>query len=379
MIDTEKNSVVTWLALGPIIALLVMTHQWAFAFSDSYEPDDEMEQATLVIVGDKISAQHTLHSVEDEDWFKFYARAKEHVRYNIIASPVGTDIRVKMELYDSQGQLLKTVNDGYEGENESISQWRALSDGFYYLKISDSAEPTDHCRLNIQYQLQISAGIAPIPATVKGFVKDANSKNPLNGAIIYTNCNEYNTTISFEEGDYLFIHYCPAGLYEISAEFVGYQTLTCHIPVPEIATQLRDIALLPNNKNPPALSPAQILFRNGDTLQPSKAVYRNGDSLKVEFQLMALPSYICARYYVGIAYPDGRFFIVTQLNQFEPFDWQFLPLWKGIGNTVIDKPIDNNWPRGDYLLYLLRMPASIEDPVNHLDNGELNVTTFRVE
>jgi hypothetical protein len=379
MIETEKNSVVMWLAFGVIVALLVMTHRPAFAFSDRYEPDDEMEQATMVLVGDKISEQHTLHSTEDQDWFKFYARAKEHIRYNIKVSPVGTDIRVKIELYDSQGELLKTVNDGYEGENESISQWRALSDGFYYLKISDSAEPLEHCRLNIQYQLQISAGIAPIPGAVKGIVRDAISANPLNAVIIYTNCHEYDTTISFEDGDYFLIHYCAAGLYQITAESIGYQTLSCHIPIPEIATQIRDIALLPNNTNPLALSPAQILFRNGDNLQPSKKLYHNGDSLKVKFQLMAIPSYICARYYVGIAYPDGRFFIVTKLNQFEPFDWQFLPLWKGTKNTVIDKPIDSCWPRGDYFLYLLRMPANIEEPMNHLDKGELNVTTFQVE
>jgi hypothetical protein len=367
---TKRNSyIVAWLAL-------LLSHHLALAFPDSYEPDENQEEATIIVVGAQKPPQHTLHSPEDEDWFKFYARAD--VGYNIVAESVGADIRIQIELQDTENKLHEQLN-GKKGQKVSLPTWYAPADGIYYIKVSDIAKPSDSCRINIQYQLQVSRGIAPTIGQVQGIVTDAHSGKPIKSAFVYTNCQENDISISFADGNYRIIHKCPNGLYELTAEAVGYRTLTCHTPIPEIVLIQRDMALLPNTDSALAPTPAQLAFRNGDTLQPSQPVYHNGDSLKVEFQLMALPPYICARYYVGIAYPDGRFFILTELNQFKPFDWQVIPLWKGIGNTVIDKPIDNNWPRGEYQLYLLRMPASIEEPMNHLDNGELNVTTFRVE
>ena len=359
------------------LILLMLTHQQVVAFSDIFEPDDSVEQANIIVIDDNKRQQHTLHSREDEDWFKFYARSKNS--YEITINPVGSHIDVAFELYESDGiTLIKEVNKLFKGKKEFL-KWSPPSDGIYYVKVSDTAPESENCRLNIQYQLQVSRGIALEPGQVQGIVTDVRSGKPLEGAIVYTNCNDNDTSISFEDGNYRLIHNCPSGLYELTIEAIGYRSLTCHTPIPEIVSIQRDMALLPDGDSYPALTPAQLAFRNGDTLRASQPVYHNGEQVKVDFKLYRLPPYICMRYYVGIAYPDGRFFIVTELNQFEPFDWQVIPLWKGIGNTVIDKPIDNNWPRGDYQLYLLRMHASIEEPMNHLDNGELNVTTFRVE
>ncbi len=368
-----------------LVALFVFSHQMALAFPDNYEPDENQEQATVIVVGEQKPPPHTLHSPEDEDWFKFDAQAKKDVRYNIVVNSVGADIRIQLELYDAKGNLHETVN-GYQGEHVLVSQWQAPSDDVYYIKVSDTANPYESRRINIQYQLKVSQlkvsrGFTPRMShgQVQGIITDAHSGKPIEGAIVYSNCSDNDTSISFEDGNYRIIHKCPNGLYELTIEAIGYRTLTCHTPIPEIVSIQRDMALLPDSDSSSAPTPAQLAFRNGDTLRASQPLYHNGEQLKVEFQLSRLPPDICVRYYVGIDYPDERFFILTELNQFEPFDWQFLPLWKGIGNTVIDKPIDNNWPRGEYQLYLLRMHASIEEPMNHLDDGELNMTTFRVE
>jgi hypothetical protein len=347
----------------------------ALAFPDSYEPDDNQEQATVIVVGEQKSPQHTLHSFEDEDWFKFYARAG--IRYNIVVDFVGADIRIQLELYDALGNLREKVN-GYQGEKVSLSRWQTPSDGVYYIRVSDIAKHKDSCRINIQYRLHVSLGVACIPSSVQGVVKDAISGNPIKDAIVYSHCNEGNATMSFGNGNYNLLHHCSLGLSELTAEAVGYQALTCHVPIPEMTTIQKDIMLLPNGKSLQAPSPAKLAFRNGDTLQSARSVYHNGEQLKVEFKLSRLPPDICVRYFVGIAYPDGRFFIITEKNQFEPFDGKSLLHWTGKGNAVIDKPADD-MPAGDYSLYLLRLPASIEEPINHLDKGELNVTTFRVE
>jgi hypothetical protein len=358
-----------------LLALLLSPQMAALAFPDSYEPDDNQAQATVIVVSAQKPPQHTLHSLEDEDWFKFYARAD--VRYNIVVESVGADIRIQLELYDAKGNLREKVN-GYQGENVLLSRWQAPSDDVYYVKVSDTANPSESCRLNIQYQLQVSRGLAPTSGQVQGIITDAHSGKPIEDATVYTNCNENDTSISFADGNYRLIHNCPIGLYELTAEAVGYRTLTCHTPIPEMVSIQRDIALLPDSDSALAPTPAQLAFRNGDTLRASQPLYHNGEQLKVEFQLYRLPPDICVRYFAGIAYPDGRFFIITESNQFEPFDGKSLLHWTGIGNAVIDKPADD-MPAGDYSLYLLRLPASIEGPIHHLDKGELNVTKFRVE
>jgi hypothetical protein len=365
-----------------IVALLAFSHQMALAFLDTYEPDNNQEQATLVVVGEQKPPQHTLHSPEDEDWFKFDAQA--NVRYNIVVNSVGADMRIQLELYDAKGNLHETVN-GSQGESVLVSQWQAPSDDIYYIKLSDTANPYESRRINLQYQLKVSQlkvsrrFTRPSPGQVQGTITDAHSGKPIEGAIVYSSCSEHDTSISFEGGNYRMIHYCPSGLYALTAEAIGYRTLTCHTPIPEIVSIPIDIALLPDGDCYPAPTPAQLVFRNGDTLRASQPVYHNGEQLKVEFQLSRLPPDICARYYVGIASPDGRFFILTDKNQFEPFDGKSLPHWTGRGNVVIEQPVGSHLPRGDYHLYLLRMHASIEEPMNHLDKGELNVTTFRVE
>ncbi len=95
---------------------------------------------------------------------------------------------------------------------------------------------------------------------------------------------------------------------------------------------------------------------------------------------------------MGIAYPDGRLFVIRDLvndlthinalieaglRKLEPFNPAFLPHWTGIGNVIIEQSVSSQLPRGEYVLYLLSMPATA--PIDQIDQGELNMTTFRIE
>lgn len=336
----------------------------ALAFQDLDEPDDSLEQAHLILVGDKTRHQHTLHNRADEDWFTFYAMAK--INYKIEVRSVGTDIDVVVELYDSKGKPLLTEpqNEGIEGEAEFLP-WQAPSEAFYYLKISDIAPESDNCRTNIQYELQVARGIAPeFEGVIEGVVTDALSGQVITHATLFRQCFKNQVVPSFGDGKYS-LSTC-AGFSELNAKAEGYKSLTCQISVPQKFTIIRNMPLLPEGTLPPAPIPSQT-------------VYHHGDTLRIEFQTLGLPPQSCIRYYFGIAYPDGRFFIMPDFNRLEPFNPPYLPHWVGTGNVVLDKPIDNDMPSGDYILYLLRMPEGIDDPVNNLDKGELNVGQFRVE
>jgi hypothetical protein len=178
-------------------------------------------------------------------------------------------------------------------------------------------------------------------------------------------CRKNDTLPSYEDGFYDLM--TCSGFHKLTVKAEGYKPLTCHIEIPkEPALLLKNMPLLPNEQNIPAPL-------------PSKTVYHHGNRLHVQFQASLLPPQSCVRYYFAIAYPDGQFFILTDLNRFEPLNPAFLPYWLGTGNRLIDKPIDDDMPRGDYQLYILRMPEGITDPINNLDKGELNVSQFRIE
>jgi hypothetical protein len=80
------------------------------------------------------------------------------------------------------------------------------------------------------------------------------------------------------------------------------------------------------------------------------------------------------RYYFGIGYPDGRLFNIVKKNQLEPLNLQALIPWSSTQKVLIDKPIDETMPNGEYKLYILRLAETITD----IDKGEWNVSTFKI-
>jgi len=346
----------------------------ASAFQDIYEPDDNLEQARLTIVGDKARQQHTLHSLTDEDWFKFYAMAGK--RYRIKASPVGIDIDVAIDLYDSDGNRLfeEAKDDGFEGEEEFFS-WTAPSEGFYYVKVNDSLPESENCRANIQYELQIFNPDAPtyVGIKVKAALINAISGQAIasENGVFYTIGNDGYSTDTVPSENVLEPKVGPNDLIAIAD---GYKPLTCHIDVIENIGGINEptliyMPLLPNGTNIPAPSPSQ-------------AVYHQGETLHIEFQA-SLPPNSCLHYYFAIAYPDGRFFMILAKNKQELLNPSFLPRWENINrepnSVLIDRKIDNSMPSGEYQLYTLRISEGIEDIVNNLGLGEFNVGQFRIE
>ncbi|MEK8017663.1 MAG: hypothetical protein VSS75_012395, partial [Candidatus Parabeggiatoa sp.] len=251
-----------------------------------------------------------------------------------------------------------------EGEAEWIS-WQAPANGFYAVEVSESLPESKPCRQNNQNELHIARVDAPpFSGVIEGYVTDALTGRPLDDAIVFRHCFKNYAVPSFEDGRYS-LDTC-AGLSELTVKADGYQTLTCQVHLPEKFTLSRNIPLLPNNTPPPAPSPSQTIYHYGETLH-------------ITFQTVGLPPQSCIRYYFAIVYPDARAFFLTDFNRLEVFNPDFIPNWRGNGKVLIDKPIGEEMPHGEYQLYLLRMPEGIADPLNHIEKGKLNDTRFRIE
>jgi len=65
------------------------------------------------------------------------------------------------------------------------------------------------------------------------------------------------------------------------------------------------------------------------------------------------------------------------LNGFVPFDGATLPMWQG-GEVAIEVPVSAEIPRGEYVVYLLRVPVGVE-PLAHPEQWMLGISGFRVE
>ena len=106
---------------------------------------------------------------------------------------------------------------------------------------------------------------------------------------------------------------------------------------------------------------------------PNQAIYHDGDICKVT--LPPLPTE--QEQYVGVALPDGTIFVLTYLNGFVPFDGIIFPVFQG-GETAIEFPMSADIPKGEYTLYLLRMPLGVE-PLAHPEQWVLGASSFKVE
>jgi hypothetical protein len=144
---------------------LALNYSSVFAFEDIYEDNDTFGNATLIKIGDTKRCQYTLHNRDDEDWFKFYAPRHgndgKEIRYEIKIYNTGYDIDVAFELYEPDAvTLIRRVNKLFTGNGEHISSWIPPSDGYYYIKVYDTALESDSCRKDIQYEILILVPVA---------------------------------------------------------------------------------------------------------------------------------------------------------------------------------------------------------------------------
>ncbi|MCP4702535.1 MAG: hypothetical protein GY862_37605 [Gammaproteobacteria bacterium] len=335
-------------------------HADTLAFADVYEPDDSFEQANAVVIGDDVRRLHTLHNGGDEDWFKFYATAD--TGYELEVKVAGEDINVAFTLLRSDGSEIQTVNDAFAGEREMMF-WRAPLAGIYYVKVTDETLQAPVCRTNIQYEFRIFIPDAP---SMRGFLEgrtiDAVSGE---GIADVTVCDANNCALSLKDAVYK-MSFPVTDTYELIADVAGYKPLTCRVLILELGRVYRNFPLIPAGQSIPAPFSSQSVYRNGENLRISLPFLPEG----------------CVRYHLGLAYPDGKLFIISELvdsaDDLAPFVPNSLPVWTGGGNIAVDMMITNDMPRGQYSFYLLRVPEGFA-PLAHPETWEFSMAGFSVE
>lgn len=124
------------------------TLELPFAAPDVYEPDDSPEQATPLVVPGR-SDGHTLHRINDRDWFSFYAHKGRLYRIRIEDLSEGADS--VLSLFDANLSL-QAKNDDYTlGSRWSGLDWIAPADGLYYLLVTGWSDSP----LGFSYDLSI--------------------------------------------------------------------------------------------------------------------------------------------------------------------------------------------------------------------------------
>jgi ligand-binding sensor domain-containing protein len=106
---------------------------------------------------------------------------------------------------------------------------------------------------------------------------------------------------------------------------------------------------------------------------PNQTLYHDGDTLRVT--LPPLPAEQVQ--YVGRSLPDGTLFLLSNLNGFVTLDAANIPVFQD-GDVAIEAPITADMPRGEYILYLLRIPVGV-DLLTHPEQWMVGVSGFKVE
>ena len=113
--------------------------------ADRYEPNDEPSRAAPLEIGAPL--EHTFHSAEDIDWFKFQITEAGH--YEILARGVNSNrLDTYIALFDTNLNLIAEDDDGGNAVSSLLSL--NLNTGVYFLKVwCLDEEPDQGCRISV--------------------------------------------------------------------------------------------------------------------------------------------------------------------------------------------------------------------------------------
>ena len=147
-----------------------------------FEPDNSLQQANVILVNNVQAQTHALETIDDQDYLVFYGRKDK--TYTIDLSQVGLDIDPGFEVYNRQGILQKALVDtGVNGEREIID-FRATTDDFYYLKVTNRGHSTG---ARNTYQVRVLIGNTPQIGVISGNIISQCDGSPVDFVRIQAN------------------------------------------------------------------------------------------------------------------------------------------------------------------------------------------------
>jgi len=191
---------------------------------DAFEPDNLIDEATVVILNSPKAQKHTFHSIDDEDWIKFYINYQ--ITYTIEISNMEKNAYPIIEVYDCNETLQFTqtmrnclVNGTAIAEWPSIKEWSSIAEGIYYIRIinQDKNISEQDIGYNTGYDIRIIVKSATLPGLLYAKVYDEKNK-PLKDTMISINDTKYVPTF-------------PNGSYAIYLEYANYSDVTVIPPL----------------------------------------------------------------------------------------------------------------------------------------------------
>ncbi len=196
---------------------------------DAYEPDDEPEQAAVIVINARLAQCHNFHRAGDADTVLFYGLSGKFYT-------VETDCRnckIVTEVFDAGGNLSA-------GCDTRFWDWKCPQEGFYTLRIRPA--DTSFFGKDTAYLLKLYQPVGPNSGDLTGIVSDAVSGRPVEGAVIKSNAGQ--TGVSLPNGRYIIFH--EPGIFTVTVESPGYKTAIYeNIAIPEGGRKDLDAALVP--------------------------------------------------------------------------------------------------------------------------------------
>ncbi len=114
-----------------------LSYQSAMYYGDDYEPDDSQSAAKPCPVNGS-SQIHNFHTSGDQDWISFSTEAGSDYTIKTQAWPLGSLADTVLELFNSDGELVGSNDDG--NMTDAILQFQAAYAGTYYARVTEWAD-----------------------------------------------------------------------------------------------------------------------------------------------------------------------------------------------------------------------------------------------
>jgi hypothetical protein len=189
--------------------------------ADDYEPDDDLTQATPMIVNSETLQQHNFHNYGDTDWVKIYGFSGNNYRVGVNNLSNISNAIIEVYAPDKTTRIAASVNDDSTAGKSVSVEWKCSQDGVYYVKLSNFKP--DISGANANYEFAVSIPDAPPGGRIEGTVKNALTNQALGKVIIKT--SQKSSAISSNNGYYV-IEGQQEGTYILTAEADGYETHT---------------------------------------------------------------------------------------------------------------------------------------------------------
>ncbi len=163
----------------------ISVHKYTPIGLDEYEPDNSMEEATPILLGEPQTHTLDYYNGDTEDWMSFEAEAGATYTIKTANLRDGDNLDTVLELYDAAGNLLAENDDCTR--SESCITWTAESPGTYYVKAM-IYESYGDCRydISVSFRTPIDSDESE-PDNTMPESKPINIGEPQTNTLVYNN------------------------------------------------------------------------------------------------------------------------------------------------------------------------------------------------